>query len=279
MELDSALDHGAALWILGDLRCATPAGEADVGALRGRQPQTVLARLAAALGAPVACTELGATLWRGRWPVTWRTTLRSVVSRLRGGLLSAGWPAGDPIRSVLDAYVLTADGPMWLDAAFARRAVSTAETALAELRYDRAATAGEAAWQLAQRPPVLSTETWFGSRLARWMTDTAHRAALVTASAWLAAGDPVFATHFARGAVEVAPYREKGWRLLLEMHGRCGDAAAVAATFDEMTALFEADLGVSPHPATFAVYRRLTTSAARPGLGDLGGPQRVGGRA
>jgi DNA-binding SARP family transcriptional activator len=261
VELDSALERGVALWILGDLRVATPAGEADIGTLRGRQPQTILARLAASPRMPVACTDLAATLWPGRWPETWRTTLRSVVSRLRNRLLSAGWPSRNPIRSAFDAYALTADGPLWLDAAFARRAVCTAEAAVAEACFGGAATAGEAAWQISQRTPVLPANSLFGARLARQMTDTAHRAAVVTARAWSGAGDPELAVHFARGAVNVAPYRETGWRVLLEAFGRCGDSAAVAEAFDEMTALFEGELGVSPHPETFSLYRRLTTSA------------------
>lgn len=260
MDLESALKHGAALWILGDLRYATPTGEGDIGALRGRQPQTVLARLAASPHVPVPCTELAATVWRMRWPATWETTLRSVVSRLRSELLSTGWPSANPIRFTLDAYVLAVDGPLWLDAAFARRVVSTAEIALADARFAEAATAGEAGWQLAQRSPVLSVDTRFGARLARSMTQTAHRAAVVTARAWLGAGDPDFAMHFARGAVEIAPYREDGWRLLLEAHGHRDDTAAVAATFDEMTTAFEADLGMSPHPETFTLYRRLTAA-------------------
>lgn len=256
MELGTALDEGAAVWILGQLRFATPAGHADGDTLRGQQPQVVLAHLAA-VAAPLSPGDLATAVWSERRPSSWATTLRSVVSRLRHDLLTAGWPATDPIPYRPNGYTLHADGPLWVDASYVRHAVTTAETALAAGDVTRAAAMGEAAWQLARRPPVLPPGTSAGAHLARRMRATAHRAAAVAASAWLAAEDPDFAAHFARGAVEVAPYRETGWRLLLEAHGQRRDRSAAAATFDEMLTVFETELGVSPHADTFALYRRV----------------------
>lgn len=266
MQLERALDHGAAVWILGDLRYATPAGPADAAALRGRQPRLLLAHLAATPHRAVDAESLAATLWADHRPDGWTATLRSVVSRLRGALVRAGWPSRQPVRATLGGYALDVDGPLWVDAAFARRAASLAEAALAVGDHGRAATSGESAWQLARRPPALLTTTHFGRRLASVMHETAYRGALSAGQAWLGGGDPAFAVHFARCCVEFAPHREAGWRLLLEAHHRGADLAAVAAVFDEMLSRFEGDLGVSPHPATFALYRRLVdaSSGARP---------------
>lgn len=262
---DAAVGGDAAVWILGSLRYATRRGEADVAALRGHQPRLVLARLAASSRVPVPLAELADALWPGAPPVAWRTTLRSVVSRLRATLLASGWPARNPILSLPDdAYQLVTDGRLWIDAEYAQHAASGAEAAVAAGDHRRAATAGEAAWQLARRRPVLGHDTAFGAQLARRMVATAHRAAIAVARASLGTVDLGQAERFAEAAVDAAPYREDGWRLLLEVHGRRGDMAAVADTFDVMTRRFDAELGVAPHARTFGVYRSIVAAAGRP---------------
>ncbi|WP_084964087.1 AfsR/SARP family transcriptional regulator [Thermoactinospora rubra] len=59
--------------------------------------------------------------------------------------------------------------------------------------------------------------------------------------------------------IELEPYREETYRLLINMCGRLGDRKAAKAWFDRCVSRLRGDLGVEPSPATVQAY----VSAAR----------------
>jgi SARP family transcriptional regulator, regulator of embCAB operon len=63
--------------------------------------------------------------------------------------------------------------------------------------------------------------------------------------------------------VELAPFRESGHRLLMEVFERTGNRAEALRVFESLRQLLAAELGASPDPQTMAVHQRLLRLDAR----------------
>jgi len=61
----------------------------------------------------------------------------------------------------------------------------------------------------------------------------------------------------AQSLIRRSPYRESGYRLLMETLAARGDAAEALVVYDELRRRLRDDLGASPSPLTQAVHRRL----------------------
>jgi SARP family transcriptional regulator, regulator of embCAB operon len=90
------------------------------------------------------------------------------------------------------------------------------------------------------------------------------------AAARLALGGPTLAQaeDCARRLVELAPYRETGHRILMEVLERRGNVAEALLAYERLRVLLRDELGVDPSNNVQQVYRRLlgetTTTTARP---------------
>jgi DNA-binding SARP family transcriptional activator len=70
----------------------------------------------------------------------------------------------------------------------------------------------------------------------------------------------------ARQLIELAPYRETGYRILMESLERRGNVAEALLAYDRLRVLLRDELGITPSPAVQSVHQRLlgettTTSA------------------
>ena len=88
------------------------------------------------------------------------------------------------------------------------------------------------------------------------------------AEARLGLGGPTLtqAEDCARRLIELAPYRESGYRILMEALERRGNIAEALLAYDRLRVLLRDELGVTPTPSVQKVHRRLlgeatTTSA------------------
>lgn len=61
----------------------------------------------------------------------------------------------------------------------------------------------------------------------------------------------------ARSLVAAAPYRESGYRLLMDVHGRRGNRAEAVLVYDVLRRRLREDLGVGPSAETQAAHRAL----------------------
>ena len=75
---------------------------------------------------------------------------------------------------------------------------------------------------------------------------------LVTVSAGNA--EPLLAIQHATEMVELDPFRETAYQLLMKMHAAAGDRAEALRVFAKCRELLRDELGVSPSPQTEAVY-------------------------
>jgi DNA-binding SARP family transcriptional activator len=68
-------------------------------------------------------------------------------------------------------------------------------------------------------------------------------------------GDPAW-------LIERAPFRESGYRLLMEAKAARGNVAEALHAYERLRVLLREELGVAPSPVVQAVHRRLLQSAA-----------------
>ena len=67
-------------------------------------------------------------------------------------------------------------------------------------------------------------------------------------------GEPLLAIQHAAEMVELEPFRETAYQLLMKMHAAAGDRAEALRVFAKCRELLRDELGVSPSPQTEAVY-------------------------
>jgi DNA-binding SARP family transcriptional activator len=89
----------------------------------------------------------------------------------------------------------------------------------------------------------------------------AARAAVSLAHADEQANDVVGAVHWARRAMEFAPYDEEILRLLLRLHDRAGDRAGAVRAFDGFARRLRDDLDIEPAPESSALLREIRDRA------------------
>jgi SARP family transcriptional regulator, regulator of embCAB operon len=65
------------------------------------------------------------------------------------------------------------------------------------------------------------------------------------------------ATRAGRELVRLEPYRESGYRLLMEALERQGNGAEALLAYESLRSRLRDDLGVSPSPPTQELHRRL----------------------
>ena len=84
------------------------------------------------------------------------------------------------------------------------------------------------------------------------------------AAAGLGIGGPELpqAAKCARQLIELAPFRETGYRILMEALERGGNAAEALRVYDRLRLMLREELGTAPSPAVKDVHRRLLGSAA-----------------
>ena len=81
-------------------------------------------------------------------------------------------------------------------------------------------------------------------------------------------GRPADAVRCAGEAVELAPFRESGYRRLMEAYAAAGDRAESLRVYERCRRLLADELGAYPSPETEAAYRAL--------LGGVPGPDSGG---
>jgi DNA-binding SARP family transcriptional activator len=227
----------------------------DAGAeLAGRQGRLLLAYLVARRGEPVRRDELIDVVWQGRPPNAPEASLSSLLTGVRRAL----GPQSLTGRSVL---TLTLPAGAWIDIEAARATTREAEAALAGGEPAEALARARAALALTEQPVLAEmTGTWvehLRSEVAQLRCDLL----LTAARAALELGEPVTAERLARSVIDLEPYRESGYGLLMEALARAGNVAEALLTFDRVRVMLREELGVPPAPALTALHERLLGAA------------------
>jgi DNA-binding SARP family transcriptional activator len=147
----------------------------------------------------------------------------------------------------------------WVDVEAATDAVHRAESAIVQAEFHRAWGPAQVAMFVAGRPFLPGEEAgWIGDERRR-LSDLHVRALEAYAHAGLGIGgtELAAAVRAARQLTEREPYRESGFRLLMEALRREGNAAESVRVYDELRRRLRDDLGVAPSAETQALHRLL----------------------
>lgn len=198
--------------------------------------------------------ELIRALWPDEAASQADSGLDPILSKLRGTLKSAGFAPGDAaIDARAGTVAMSLPPTVWVDIEAAMNALDEAEGALR--RGD------SAAWGLANTAVVISRRPLLPDVEAPWIESQrdALRALQLRALQCLVTissnnHEPLLAIQQAKEMVELEPFRETSYQLLMRMHAATGDRAEALRVFARCRELLREELGVSPSPRTEAVY-------------------------
>lgn len=221
----------------------------------GRQGRIAFVFLAVNRHRSIHRDELLGAIWPDEAPAQTDSGLDAILSKLRGTLRSGGFsPADAGVTVNAKSITLQLPGTAWLDLEAAANALDEAEGALR--RSDLAA-----AWSMANVAVVISRRPFLADVEAPWIESqrTALRAIQMRALQCLANvslnnAEPLLAVQHAREMIELEPFRESAYQLLMKMHAAAGDRAEALRVFATCRELLREELGVSPSPQTEAVY-------------------------
>jgi DNA-binding SARP family transcriptional activator len=188
----------------------------------------------------------------------------------RDELVEAVWPEGRdgglaPLLSKLRRVVpvtgtiLSLPPQTWVDVEAAADAVHRAESAVAQGEFHRAWGPSQVALFVAARP-LLPGES------AQWLEDERRRLGELHLRALEAYGAAALgiggtersaAVRAARELTRLEPYRESGWRLLMQGLAAEGNVAEALSAYERLRGLLRDELGISPSPPTQALHREL----------------------
>ena len=192
--------------------------------------------------------------------------LRTVT---RDELLEALWPDGrdgglasllSKLRRAVPLDGLRPDvAELWVDIEAANESLHRAESALALGDPRRAWAPAQVAMFVASRPFLAGDEApWIDEWRLR-LGELRVRAIEAYGGATLGVGgtELTAAVRAGRQLVRLEPYRESGYRLLMEALDAEGNSAEALLVFDALRGLLRDELGVTPSEPTQALHRRL----------------------
>ena len=225
----------------------------DEARFPGRQGRLLFAYLVAARSRPVPVDELADAIWGESPPATWEKALTVIASKLRGLVAEDGIT----LTNAFGCYRLDLPEGTWVDLFAAASGAQDAEEALAAGELDQARAAAESAESLA-RPPFLPGEdgAWVEQE-RRDLADIRERALSVLADACLRSGAAREAAKWAEELIALSPFREAGYRRLMEAHVVAGNRAEALRVYEQCRQLLAEELGAYPSPETDSIYRAL----------------------
>jgi SARP family transcriptional regulator, regulator of embCAB operon len=185
----------------------------------------------------------------------------------RSELLDALWPDGRdgglaPLLSKL-RRVVPLDGlrlaDAWIDVEAAVDALHRAESALALGEPHRAWGPSQVALFTSGRTFLIGEDTPWIDAERRRLAEVNLRALEAYATCTLAIGGTELraAVRAGRELTQHEPYRESGWRILMEALVAEGNTAEALQTYDRLRVLLRQELGIAPSVATQQLHKAL----------------------
>jgi SARP family transcriptional regulator, regulator of embCAB operon len=218
----------------------------------GSQGRLAFAFLVAERSSAVALTRIAEVLWDGGAPAAWETALRSIVSKLRGVIAEAD--ADATIRHAFGCYQLRLPPDTWVDLEAAAAAAHESEAALRAGDLTVANGAALVANAIARRPFLEGVaRAWADQQRAR-LREIQIRALSCRAEAAIANGNLSGAVGDAERIIELEPFREHAYVLLMRAHIDAGNHAEALATYERLRVTLAEELGASPSPVSEAAF-------------------------
>jgi DNA-binding SARP family transcriptional activator/DNA-binding beta-propeller fold protein YncE len=217
----------------------------------------VFAYLAAQNGRAVPRDELALILWGDEPPATWEKALRVLMTKLRALLEECGLDGSAALASAFGCYKLTLPVGAWIDIEAAVEAVERAETALAAGDLAEAHAQATTAAALARRSFLPGEDASWVEQQRRELREVLVRALECLRDAAFAAGEIEEAARHAEEVTELEPFRENGYRRLMEAHAAAGNPAEALRVYERCRRFLADELGAYPSPEIEEVYREV----------------------
>src|SRR5207342_2053998 len=209
--------------------------------------------------------------WGESPPATWEKALTVIASKLRG--LVAEY--GITLTAAFGCYRLDLPEGTWVDLFAAASGAQDAEDALAAGELDQARAAAEPAESLARRPFLPGEDGVWVEQKRHDLADIRERALSVLADACLRSGAAREAAKWAEELIALSPFREAGYRRLMEAHVVAGNRAEALRVYEQCRQLLAEQLGAYPSPETESIYRQLLAAPAPEDLASAASPVEV----
>jgi class 3 adenylate cyclase len=233
------------------------AGRRIEGLLPGRQGRILFAYLTAYRRQPATRGQVMQALWSNNPPDAADTALSALLTKLRAVLGTSAVSGKHEIRLALP-------GDVWIDLEAALEGLHRAESAVARREWAAAWGPSRVALHIALRPFLPGYDGAWIDEIRRRLEDVLIRAheCIAAAGLGLAGVELASAERSARALIRLAPYRESGYRLLMEVLVAQGNVADALRTYESLRQLLREELGASPGAATQALHKRLLQGGA-----------------
>ncbi|MEX2552548.1 MAG: BTAD domain-containing putative transcriptional regulator [Actinomycetota bacterium] len=229
-------------------------GEQLKADLPGKQGKVLFAYLVLNRTRHIERDELLNVLWAQMLPMASESSLNALISKLRKAL-------GSEVLRGRSAIRLDLDDDAWVDCEAAREGLHRAEAALVQKDWFATYSAANVAQKVARRRFLLGL-----GNDSPWVEDTRRQISEMLLPALEYEATACFniggtelkgAERAARELIEKAPYREAGYRLLMETLAKGGNYAEALRIYEEVRKLFRDELGADPGPDLQALHVRL----------------------
>jgi SARP family transcriptional regulator, regulator of embCAB operon len=219
-------------------------------AMPGRQGRLTFAYLVVNRGKAVERDELIESLWGDATPSDPESALSAILSKLRRVISPARLEGRSTLR-------LELPDETWIDLDAASEALHRAEAAAAQGRFLDAWTPARTTLHIAGRGFLTDHDAhWIDPHRAR-VTELYLRSLECYGRACFEIGGAELAgaERSARSLIRTAPYRESGYRMLMEAMTAAGNAAEALRVYDDLRVLLREELGVTPGESTQSLHR------------------------
>lgn len=225
--------------------------------LPGRQGRLLFAFLVCERGHWVNRESLMEALWPQGRPASAAAALNSLVSKLRTALEPLEIEGRSDLRLPLPNAAI-------VDLEVAREAIHRAESAVAAERWTDAWAPSRAALHTADREFLPGLDAPWIDEQRRALGELRVAALECVASVGLGLGGAETAAteRSARRLIELAPFHESGYRLLMEALERNDNAAEGLLVYEQLRRLLKDELGIAPGRATQELHQRLLARRA-----------------
>lgn len=207
---------------------------------------------------PVGRGELVDAIWPAGRHGNGAALLRPVLSRLRRAL-------GEGVIDGRAQLELVLPPDAWIDVEAAREAIERAQVAAAAGNWTDAWGPAQVALSIAARGLLVGLEApWIETRRVE-LDDMRLEALSCVARTALGLGGSELgaAERAARGLIERAPFRETGYRLLMEAYEAQGNVAEALLVYELLRNLLREELGTAPQADVGALHQRLLERGGR----------------
>jgi DNA-binding SARP family transcriptional activator len=226
------------------------------GELPGAQGRLVLGFLALNRGRFVSREELVEAIWGERLPSAPETALRALLSKLRAAI------GAERLEGKTDLRLVLGRGAE-IDVETAQEAIHGADAAVAQADWRRAWVSSHIAVNIARRQFMAGHEADWIDEQRRTMEDVHVRGLEALAAAGIGLGGPELdlAERAGRQLVKAAPFRESGYRLLMETLAAKGNVAESLLVYDALREKLREELGIAPSTPLQNLHAELVRGA------------------